>query len=222
MAGTALRPECVARAGGIDCFIVDTSRNLKVVRRSNGKWSTFKKLAGSVGIPPHCLVSGNRMDCFAQSSSGGLLKAGYNGSSWSSSANAGGRVGSQPDCSRVTDGVDCFWTTPDFKLVQRQLRGGSWRPEADLGGPAQQRPICLSQDGGGRIDCLVRGTDNSLRQRTNDRPLVGALRPGAPFPRLPSLSSDHARARQPGPEPLQDIDRFANGVTLAGAFTIGQ
>ncbi len=165
---TALRPECVARAGGIDCFIVDTSRNLKVVRLSNGKWSTFKKLAGSVGIPPHCLVSGNRMDCFAQSSSGGLLKAGYNGSSWSSWANAGGRVGSQPYCSRVTDGVDCFWTTPDFKLVQRQLRGGSWRPEADLGGPAQQRPICLSQDGGGRIDCLVRGTDNSLRQRTYD------------------------------------------------------
>jgi ribulose kinase len=67
------RPDCVVRGSGIDCFAVDTQKNLQTARLSSEKWGKWKKLAASVGLPPHCLVAGGKMDCFAQTSSRQLL-----------------------------------------------------------------------------------------------------------------------------------------------------
>jgi hypothetical protein len=66
----------------------------------------------------------------------------------------------------MAQGFDCYWTTSTFKLVHRERRGTTWQVEADLGGTVQQRPACLARNDGARIDCLVRGRDNTLQQRS--------------------------------------------------------
>lgn len=160
------RPDCVARGSGIDCFVVDKSKNLQTVRLSGGKFGKWKKLTGNVGLPPHCLVNGSKLDCFAQTANKQLLKGFFDGSRWSAWSNLGGSVNAQPWCNAVSGGFDCYWTTAGFDLVQRKQRSGSWQAESNLDGAVQQRPVCLSSNGGARIDCLARGSDNTLQQRT--------------------------------------------------------
>jgi subtilisin family serine protease len=160
------RPECVRRGPGIDCFIVNSSKNLQTRRLTGSTWNTWKQIGTGFGLPPHCLVSSNTMDCFAQSSTRQLLKGYFNGSTWSAWTNQGGDVYAQPYCNRLSTGFDCYWTTTTFKLIRRERRGTTWQPQVDLGGSVQQRPICLARNDGARIDCMVRGQDNTLQQRS--------------------------------------------------------
>lgn len=163
---TTLRPECVRVGTAIHCFVVDGSKNLRTRRLSGGTWGAWTQIGAGFGIAPQCLVSSGKMDCFAQSSGKQLLKGYYDGASWSSWNNLGGDVYAQPNCSRLSTGFDCYWTTSTFKLVRRQRSGTTWQPEADLGGAVQQKPACLVRNDGARVDCLARGTDNTLQQRS--------------------------------------------------------
>jgi hypothetical protein len=163
---TTLRPECVRRGTGIDCFIVNSSKNLQTRRLNGSTWGTWKQIGTGFGLPPHCLVSSNTMDCFAQSSARQLLKGYYNGSTWATWTNQGGDVYAQPYCNRLSTGFDCYWTTTTFKLIRRERHGTTWQAQVDLGGSVQQRPVCLARNNGARIDCMVRGQDNTLQQRS--------------------------------------------------------
>jgi hypothetical protein len=75
-------------------------------------------------------------------------------------------VNAQPWCNAVTGGFDCYWTTTGFDLVEWQYRSSGWRPELNLDGAVQQRPVCLARNRGAQIDCMVRGSDNTLQQRS--------------------------------------------------------
>jgi len=166
------RPACVPAASGLglDCFYVDANNALQTVRISGTTVGAPKKIGSGFGLAPQCVATGSKLDCFAQSASKQLLKGYFNGTSWATWTNLGGNVGATPSCSRTSSTTnpdfDCFWTTSGFNLVERQRLGGTWRPEVNLGGAVQQQPTCLSRDGGARKDCLARGTDNSLQQKS--------------------------------------------------------
>jgi hypothetical protein len=163
---TTLRPSCVRRGTGIDCFVVDASKNLKTRRLSGGTWGAWTQLATGVATAPQCLVASGKMDCFAQSGGRQLLKGYHNGTSWGTWTNLGGDVSGEPHCNRSSTGFDCYWPTSTSRLVRRQRSGTTWLAQEDLGGTVQQRPVCLPGSDGTRIDCMVRGTDNTLRQRS--------------------------------------------------------
>lgn len=169
LGGNAInRPECVARSGGIDCLVVDGSKNLHTRRLNGSTWAAWKKIGSGFGIAPHCLVSGSKIDCFAQSSSQGLLKGYFNGTSWTTWNTVAGSSGvnTQPYCNRSgSSDFDCYWTTSGFDLVRRQRSASTWLAGENLDGAVQQRPVCLAGSGG-RIDCLARGSDSTLQQRT--------------------------------------------------------
>lgn len=165
----------MARSGGIDCFIADTAKALDTIRITGAKAGKWKKLLAGITLPPHCLASGTKLDCFAQGPSFNLLKGYYDGKKWQKWANVGGSsINTQPYCNRTGTGFDCFWTSAGNHLIHRQRSGTAWQAEEDLDlvpagspvVPVQQRPICLAQSAGGRTDCLVRGLDGALWQKT--------------------------------------------------------
>lgn len=163
---TTKPPECVARSAGIDCFIVDAGGTLRGRRLSGGRWGTWQALGGGFALPPHCLGAGTGLDCFAQGANGHLLQARYAGGAWGRWADRGGTLASQPYCDRRGDGFDCYAASPADKLVHRRSEGGIWAAWEDLGGRIEGRPSCLTADAGPRADCLARGVDGTLRERS--------------------------------------------------------
>jgi hypothetical protein len=177
------RPECVARTGGIDCFIIETirpapgapatARNLWTRRLDKDGWGEWEPLASDVGEPPHCLVSGVKLDCFSRTGLEApfqLISATYNGRDWSQWIPRGGNVMSQPYCNKLGGGFDCYWTSPSPGELWRS--GGdetAWSAPENLGGTIQLRPVCLANPGAPRIDCFaLGGPGNTLHQRSRD------------------------------------------------------
>lgn len=179
---TSLRPECVGRAAGIDCFVIETVgtaparvRRLWGRRLEGGAWGGWEWIADNVGEPPHCLVRGVGMDCFSRTGNDAepgfeLVRASYDGRSWSMWDRLGGDVQSQPWCNRMGGGFECFWTSPGGELWRGAGDAPPWPAPQDLDGAIQQRPVCLVQDAAARVDCFARGagTDTTLHQRSRD------------------------------------------------------
>jgi hypothetical protein len=165
-ATTTLRPECVRRDAHVECFVVDGSKRLKVRRLTGGSWASWRTLGSGFGFVPHCLVSGSKMDCFAQSADHQLLAGYFDGKNWATWRKLGGDVRTQPYCNRLSTGFECYATTAAGALVRRAREGSSWRAWENLGGAVQQRPTCIARNGGARVDCLARGLDNNLQQRS--------------------------------------------------------
>ena len=95
-----------------------------------------------------------------------MLQARLTGETWSRWTDRGGSLASQPYCNRDASGFDCYAASAADKLVHRQSEGGTWAAWEDLGGRIEGRPACLAADAGPRVDCLARGVDGSLRERS--------------------------------------------------------
>lgn len=171
---STLRPECVDRAGGIDCLLVDTqdedTKTLYHARLVGDTWTDWGFVTTEVAEPPQCLVQGQRLDCISRSTADLLVMGSYDGESWgpwtSPLDNVGvGPVQSRPYCNPLGSGFDCYWTTPHSDAVpgelwRRQFGVSGWLPAESLGRPpggVQMQPVCLAQPGGQHIDCFVRG-----------------------------------------------------------------
>lgn len=182
---TTLRPECVSRTSGIDCFIIEAIkpasgpavRRLWTRRLEHGEWGGSAWLADDVGEPPHCLVSGVKMDCFSRTGTDPnfeLNRASYNGRDWSQWVKLGGSVQSQPYCNRLGSGFDCYWTSPAGELWRSGGDETSWSAPENLGGSIRLRPVCLAAPGAPRIDCFAQGRGtlaqggNALHQKSRD------------------------------------------------------
>jgi hypothetical protein len=125
---STFRPMCTDTARGIECFAVDSRRNLWTIQPSSGASSDdWRQLATAIAEPPHCLASGTKLDCFSRSIGNRLISASFDGKTWSQWLEVGpATVQSQPYCNKLGSGFDCYWTSPDFELRRLQKDHGVW------------------------------------------------------------------------------------------------
>jgi hypothetical protein len=120
---STLRPECVDRAGGIDCLLVDDQvedvKTLYHARLVDGTWSEWELVTNVVGEPPQCLVQGQRMDCISRSTAKLLVMGSYDGEDWGPWTGPldnvdVGPVQSRPYCNPLGSGFDCYQRVDEF------------------------------------------------------------------------------------------------------------
>jgi hypothetical protein len=161
-------PTCWARAGSVECVIVDSAGRLQFVRRgSTGTWAAPQNLGGSnVGLAACIAPSTTTQTCFLRGTGGTLRRIYFNGTRWASWEDLGGSIATAPSCT-LFEGVqpNCFAVATDGTLVQRRKTSAGWQPWANLGGTANiSRPSCVAPTGA-RMDCFVRGSTPGLAHR---------------------------------------------------------
>ena len=161
-------PTCWARAGGIDCVVVDSALRLQFLRRgTGGSWAAPQNLGGSVVGLASCIApSTGTRTCFLRGTGGTLRRIYYNGTRWAAWEDLGGSMASAPSCTQL-DGVqpNCFAVAADGTLLQRRKTSAGWQPWVNLGGSLNvTRPACVAPSAA-RMDCFARGAAGGLAHR---------------------------------------------------------
>lgn len=161
-------PTCYTRAGGIDCVVADTGKNLRYLRRdASGSWSSPTTIGtGVVGVASCIAPAAAARTCFIQGSDRTLRRVYYNGTKWAKPENLGGALYSAPSCVWFNNTeTHCFAVAADGSLQQKRKGSGGWQPWVGLGGAlVQARPACVAPTGA-RLDCFARAASNALAHR---------------------------------------------------------
>ena len=154
----------------LDCFVRGTDNAMWHKWWDGAAWSGWESLGGIIMSPPATVSWGaNRIDCFALGTDGAVWHRWWDGAAWRGWESLGGVfVGGLAVSSRGANRLDLFgrgrrnvlW----YKWVNRTVahgQPGTWSGWHRLGGVIEDEPAAVSW-GPSRIDCFVRGANNSM------------------------------------------------------------
>ena len=162
------KPSCAQlSASEVMCLARSQTSTLMVNEFSNGAWSGWSDLSGTVTSDPSCVNDGSdTIFCGATSATNTLTGTLFNGKKWSSLIDSGGLIASSPSCAFLHAGkVLCGARSVSGALTTSVFNGTAWSKFSTQAAALLSAPACTG-DGNGNVICeanaIVNGATNSI------------------------------------------------------------